>query len=40
MTQAKRHQMLTEEEETCQKEQESGASSTGVDEVGEWMSSP
>ena len=39
MTRAQRRQMLTEEEETRQKEQESGASSTGVDEVGEWMSS-
>ena len=31
--------MLTEEMDTCQKEQESGATSTGVDEVNGWMSS-
>ena len=39
VTQDERHQMLTEEEETHQKKVELGASNTGVDEVGEWMSS-
>ena len=34
MTRAQRCQMLTEEEKIRQKEQESGASSTGVDDVG------
>ena len=33
LTQAQRRQMLTEEMDTRQKEQESGATSTGVDEV-------
>ena len=39
MTRAQRHQMLTEEMNTCEREQESGATSTGVDEDKGWMSS-
>ena len=38
VTQGQRQQMLAEEEETHQKEQESGACSTGIDEASEWMS--
>ena len=37
VTWAQRRQMLTEEEDTRQKERESGADSTSVEEVGRWM---
>ena len=39
MTRAQRRQMLTEEMDTYQKEQKSGATSAGVDKVDGWMSS-
>ena len=39
MTRAQRCQILTEEVGTRQKEQESAATSTGVDEVDEWLAS-
>ena len=39
MTRAQRCQILTEEVGTRQKEQKSGATSTGVDKVDEWMAS-
>ena len=38
MTRAQRRQILTDEVDTCPKEQESGVTSTGMDKVDEWSS--